>query len=77
VGSPEDRRRLEKTLRRAQRTLLIYVSLAMAGVAVLWGAHEYAGLPAWPAYTFGCVAGYAIVTEVSNIVYFSRKLRLL
>jgi len=73
----EDRRGLEKALRSSLRTFPIFLTIAVVGVAPLWDAHEYLGLPAWIAYVFGLVAGYAVVGDAINIFYVRRKLRLL
>jgi hypothetical protein len=73
----EERRGLEKALRSSLRILPIYVTIAMVGITLLWGAHEYLGLPAWIAYVFGIVSAYAVVGDAINILYVRRKLRLL
>ena len=73
----DDRRDLEKALRKSRRALPINIAFAIVGVALLWTAHHFFGLAAWAAYVLGPFAVFGAVGDAINILYVRRKLRLL
>jgi hypothetical protein len=77
MGREDERRELEKALRKSQRALPINAGFAVIAAGLLWALHEHAGLPTWAALTLGFFAVFGAVGDVINIPFCKAKLRRL
>jgi hypothetical protein len=72
-----ERRDLEKALRKSQRALPINLAFAALAIGVLWAAYQFVGLPQWAAYALGFFAVFGAVGDAINIPYVRHRLRRL
>jgi hypothetical protein len=73
----DERKDLEKALRKSRRSLPVNIGFALLGVALLWALHAFAGLPGWAAYALGFFAVFGALGDALNIPYVKRRLRRL
>jgi len=73
----DERKELEKALRKSRRALPVSVGFALVAAGLLWVLHDHAGLPTWAAFTLGFFAIFGAVGDAINIPFCKAKLRRL